>query len=109
MHKVIRKAEAAIRKVSEGKTVENFVTKELSPNVSLAVVENKGYFGEVKVESDRIYYIILGRLVLEFSGEKVELDEGDACFVSHGSSFIFSGDCKVVTVDQPAFGTKIQS
>jgi mannose-6-phosphate isomerase-like protein (cupin superfamily) len=109
MHKIIRKAEAAVRKVSDDKTVENFVTKEISPNISLAVVENKGYYGEVKIETDRIYYIISGKLILEFNDEKVELDEGDACFISSGSSFIFSGDCKVVTVDQPAFGTRAKS
>ncbi|OGM89838.1 hypothetical protein A3J77_00565 [Candidatus Wolfebacteria bacterium RBG_13_41_7] len=106
MYKIIRKSEAVIRKVSDGKTVENFVTKEISPNVSLAVVENKRNFGEVSVDSDRIYYVLSGKLVLGFGSEKVKLDEGDACFVSSGSSFNFSGDCRVVTVDQPAFGTK---
>ena len=109
MYKVIRKTEAIIRQVSDGKTVANFVTKEISPNVSLAVVDNKGYFGEVSVDSDRIYYVVSGILSLEFNGEKVKINEGDSCFISHGSSYIFSGDCKVITVDQPAFGTKIQS
>ncbi len=106
MYKVVRKVEALVRQVSDNKTATNFITKEISPNVSLAVIDNKGFYGEVTVESDRIYYIVSGKLSLEFSGEKVELNEGDACFISHGSSYLLSGDCKVVTVDQPAFGTK---
>lgn len=109
MHKVIRKAKAVIRKVNDGKTVANFVTKEICPNVSLAVVDNKGFYGEVTAENDRIYYMVSGKLLLDFGDEKMELNKGDACFVSRGSSYIFSGNCKVVTVDQPAFGTKARS
>jgi mannose-6-phosphate isomerase-like protein (cupin superfamily) len=107
MYKIIRKSEAVVRQVSENKVVINFITKEISPNVSLAIIDNKGFYGEVIVDNDRIYYIVSGKLILEFNGEKKELNEGDSCFISCGSSYIMSGDCTAVTVDQPAFGTKI--
>ena len=106
MYKIIRKAEAVTRQVSDNKTATNFVTKEISPNVSLAVIENKGHFGEVTAENNRIYYMLKGNLSLDFGSEKVELNEGDACFISCGTSYDMSGDCKVVTVDSPAFGVK---
>ena len=109
MYKVIRKKEAITRQVSDNKTATNFITKEISPNVSLAVIENKGRFGEVVADSNRIYYVLRGHLSLELGSEKVELDEGDACFISSGTSYVMSGDCKAVTVDQPAFGTKVWS
>ena len=108
MYKVVRKTEALVRQVGDNKTVINFITKEISPDVSLAVVDNKGFYGKVTVEGDRIYYVMSGKLLLEFSSEKVELNKGDSCFISHGSSYILSGDCKIITVDQPAFGIKKQ-
>jgi len=107
MYKIVSKKDATIRQISDNKTATNFITKEISPDVSLAVIENKGYFGEVVTDNNRIYYVIKGHLSLEFGGnEKAELNEGDACFISSGTSYIMSGDCKVATIDQPAFGIK---
>ena len=106
MYKIVRKAEAITRQINDNKTATNFVTKEISPNVSLAIIENKGHFGKVTAENNRIYYMLKGNLSLEFSSERIELNEGDACFISCGTSYDMSGDCKVVTVDSPAFQDK---
>jgi mannose-6-phosphate isomerase class I len=106
MYKIVRKTEVIARKVSDNKTVNNFITKEISPNFSLAVIDNKGYFGEVTIGNDRIYYVVSGELMLAFGNEEIKLNEGDACFISRDSSYTMSGDCKIVTVDQPAFETK---
>lgn len=105
MHKIIQKEDASVRQVTENKTATSFVTKEFSPNVSLAVIENKGHFGEVVADNNRIYYVLVGKLILTFDEGVAELYEGDVCFVSQGTTYEMSGDCKVVTVDQPAFGT----
>ena len=103
MYKVIRKQDASVIQVTENKTATSFVTKDFSPDVSLAVIENKGHFGKVIADNNRIYYVLMGKLILVFQEGTVELDVGDACFISRGSVYDMSGDCKVVTVDQPAF------
>ena len=105
MYKIIRKKEASKRQISDRKSVLDYVTKEISPNISLVIVKNEGYFGDVAISKDRIYYILSGELILKFGVEKVILKKDDACFISKNTSYIMSGDCKAIIVDQPAFGT----
>ena len=107
MFKVVRESEAVLRRVNNNKTVANFITKDISPSFSLSVVSNKGVFGLITTDSNRIYYILSGKLRLDIDGKKIELRKGDSCFLSAGSSYLMSGNCRAITVDQPAFGTKL--
>lgn len=107
MFRVVREPEAIIRRASSNKVVANFITKEISPNFSLSVIRNKGLFGLVTTDSNRIYYVLSGKLVIDIDGERTEIRKGDSCFLSAGSSYSMSGNCQAITVDQPAFGTKL--
>lgn len=105
MYKIIRKQEASVRQITENKTVRSFITKDISPDVSLAVIKNKGHFREVVAKNNRIYYVLEGKLVLDFDNKEIELNKNDVCFISRGTKYDMSGDCRVIAVDQPAFGT----
>ena len=107
MYTLVKKEDANARQVSDTKVVHNFITKDISPGVSLAVVENNGNFGEVTAMQNYCYYVIEGVLELTFDGEVVQISAGDACLVEQGTTYNFAGDCKAVVVNHPAYGTNL--
>ena len=105
MYKVIRKSEATVRHIADNKIAFNYVTKELSPAVSLAVTEAIDYYEQEATDYDRIYYVLEGELDLNFDGSDVRLAVGDSCFVAKGTEYEMRGSFKAVMVNQPAFGS----
>lgn len=105
MLKVVKKSEAKERKITDNKSAFNYITKDISPGVSLAVIEGSGFVGEINLTEDRIYFVMLGNLTLDLNGEKTILYPEDSCFISKGTKYIMSGTFKIITIDQPAFGT----
>ena len=106
MYKIVRKSEAVLRKITDNKTALNYITKEYSPNVSLAVIEGINYDAPVSAEQSWIYYILEGEMKLGFKENQVSLNKGDVCYVSKGELFQMSGTYRAIIVCQPAFGTK---
>ena len=106
MYKVVRKSEATVRQIADNKIALNYITKDLSPEVSLAVIEATDYYEKETTESNRIYYVLEGELGLNFGGKEVKLSAADSCFVAKGTEYVMRGTFKAVTVNQPAFGTQ---
>ncbi len=104
MLKVIRKSEARERRIAENKSAFNYITKDISPEVSLAVIEGSDFKGEINITEDRIYFVLSGSLILNLNGEEIILYPEDSCLISRGTKYIMSGTFKVITVDQPAHG-----
>jgi mannose-6-phosphate isomerase-like protein (cupin superfamily) len=106
MLKIIRKPEAKERKVADNKSAFNYITKDISQDVSLAVIEGTDYVGEANVPQNRIYFVLSGSLILDLNGEKTILYPEDSCFISAGTkySYVMSGTFKIITIDQPAYG-----
>ncbi len=105
MFKIVRKSDATIRKIAENKMAINLITKDITPNVSLAVTEATNYFEREIAEYNRIYYVTEGVLTLKFDNNKNDLEVGDSCFISKGTTYEMSGTFKAVIVNQPAFGS----
>ena len=105
MHKIVRKSEAMIRKIADDKFAVNYITKNISPSVSLAILEGKDCKEEVIAEYNRIYYVLKGELILIFDSEKVFLEKGDSCFISKDTKYGMSGTFKIIVINQPAFRT----
>lgn len=105
MHKVIKASEGIIRRVAENKTVNNLVTKELSPGVSLAITEGTNYFEEETTNYDRIYYVLDGELKISSDGIDSILQTGDACFITKDTTYKMRGTFRILTINQPAFGS----
>ncbi len=105
MYKVVRKSEATLRIIAENKKSLNFITKEISPDVSLAITEGKDYSEEETAKYNRIYFVLTGKLTLTFVNEKIVLNKEDSCYISKGMKYIMSGTFKAIVVNQPAFGT----
>jgi mannose-6-phosphate isomerase-like protein (cupin superfamily) len=112
MLKVIRKSETRERKVADNKSAFNYITKDISPDVSLAVIEGTDYFGETTtIPQNRIYFVLQGNLILDSNGEKTTLHPEDSCFISAGTqySYVMSGTFKIITIDQPAYGVLVKN
>ncbi len=104
MYRVIKKSEGTIRRIAENKIAINYITRDISPDVSLVLTEGKDYSEKERTPYNRIYYVLDGELVLTFGNEKISLHEGDSCFISRGSTYGMSGSFRVIVVNQPAFG-----
>ena len=90
MYKVVKKSEAKLRVITANKRSFNFITKDISPNVSLAITGGENFSEEEKAKYDRIYFVLKGKLTLIFDDEKVILEEGDSCFVKKDTLYIIS-------------------
>lgn len=80
MHKVIKSSDATVRRIADNKTAANFITKEVSPELSFATTEATDYYEKETTAYNRIYYVLEGSLTLKIDGENMELTVGDACF-----------------------------
>lgn len=105
MYKVVRKSEGSVRKIADNKIAINYITKDITSDVSLAITETTDYFEKEEAKYNRIYYILSGVLTLEFESESIKLFEGDSCFVAKGTNYTMKGTFKAIIVNQPAFGT----
>lgn len=103
--KVVKNGEAVVRKISNNKKAYKFITKDISPSVSLARIETDKFEGEIEITQNFIYYVLEGQLTLKFGDEEVVLNPNDSCFVPKDSTYIMRGTFKVIVVSQPAFGT----
>lgn len=105
MYRVVRRPEALVRKIAENKVAVNYITKDISQEVSLAIIEATDYYEKETTAYNRIYYVLDGTLVLVFNGEEMSLHVGDTCFIEKGMTYEMKGTFEVVVVNQPAFGT----
>ncbi|MBW4061038.1 hypothetical protein HJC99_00490 [Candidatus Saccharibacteria bacterium] len=108
MYKIVRKQEAAVRKISETYEARNYITKDISRSVSLAVNTASGHSERETTDYDRIYYVISGELLINIDGESSGISTGDSLLISKGTIYDFYGTFEAVVVNQPAFGTSVQ-
>jgi mannose-6-phosphate isomerase-like protein (cupin superfamily) len=105
MFKVVRKQDATLRKIADNKTAANYITKDTSPTVSLATIDATNYYENEVAEYNRIYFVLDGKLTLQFDDEEFVLLPEDTCFVEKGTTYIMKGTFKAAIINQPAFGT----
>lgn len=105
MHKLVKASQATIRQIAANKTATNLITKDTSPDLSLATTEATDYYEKETTPYSRIYYVLEGSMTIQVDGETLQLEVGDACYLSKGTIYEMYGTFKVVTVNQPAFGS----
>lgn len=105
MYKVVKQHEGTIRPVADNKTANNLITREISPAVSLAVINATDYHDTVTADYNWIYYVVEGMMILQFGNDTYALQPGDSCYVAKGEKYNMMGTFKTVVVSQPAFGT----
>lgn len=105
--KVIRKPEAVARKISDSYHVINFLTREASENVSLAIGQADNHSETTKnVRSDRIYYVIEGKLMVKQGEKEFVAEPGDVVFIPRNTEYGFGGSFRAILINSPAFNPK---
>lgn len=103
-YKIVRQSEGIIRNIAPNKTANNLITKDISPDISLATTQATDYYEQETTPYNRIYFVLEGELGLTINGESSTLQKGDACFIGKGTAYEMRGTFQAVTVNQPAFG-----
>ena len=104
MYKIIKKDDGKLRKISPTKVAWNYITADITQDVSLAVTEAiDGYHEKELCEYNRIYYVLEGKLGLKIGDHPEELEQGDSIFIPKGTEYEMSGKFKAIVVNQPAF------
>lgn len=102
MYKKISNNEKITRKISEVHSADNYLTKETTENVSLAVTKLSGKLNSSKVSNERVYYFISADVII--NNEKIHCNSGDVLYLDRDTTYSAEGDFEAVTINVPAFG-----
>lgn len=103
--KLVKKNQCRVRVVDETARALNYVTKEFSPKVSVAVLEANEIDAPVITKYLRIYYVIEGELKVVIEGKKYLAKTEEALVVPKDAKYQLQGTFRAVVINQPAFGT----
>lgn len=104
MYKKISNNEKITRKISEVHSADNYLTKETTESVSLAVTKLNGKLDSNKITNERVYYFISADVNFMINNEKVHCDSGDVLYLDKDTIYSAEGDFEAVTINVPAFG-----
>lgn len=108
MYKIIRQTDTLKRIISPTKSATNYITKNISPNISLATTKGIDCNEIETTLYDRIYFVLSGVLRLNFDNSIVEINPQDSCFVSKNTTYTISETFEAIVVNSPAFDPNIK-
>lgn len=98
--KIIKSEDGISRKISDSYSVLNLLTAHDSDIVSLAVGSADNHDETTKTTSDRVYYILEGKLIIN---DNLVAKKGDVAFVSANTEYNLKESFKAVLVNSPSF------
>ncbi|MEW6295699.1 MAG: hypothetical protein AB1467_05425 [Candidatus Diapherotrites archaeon] len=102
--KLIKKSEGITRTINKNYGVTNFLTKELSKNLSVALSNAVKHCEKTKnTRSDRAYYILKGKLTVRKGNKKFMAKKGELIFIPKNTEYTFEGTFKAILINSPAF------
>ena len=104
MYKRISKNEKITRKISEVHYADNYLTKETTENISLAITKLNGKLDSSKIINERVYYFISADVDFIIDDEKVHCESGDVLYLDKDTSYSAKGEFEAITINVPAFG-----
>lgn len=89
----------------EGKYyIDNYLTKDKSNNISVAVSHLNGKIGNTKnIKSDRVYYFINANAKFKIDNESIIVKDGDVLFIEKNTVYSMEGTFDAVLINTPAF------
>lgn len=104
MYKKISKSEKVTRVINEMHSADNYLTKDTTENVSVAVNKLNGKLDSSITKNERVYYFISADVDFTIDGEEVHFESGDVLYLGKNTMFSAEGVFEAVTINVPAYG-----
>ncbi|MFR0823265.1 MAG: hypothetical protein ACLU84_07630 [Clostridia bacterium] len=104
MYKKITEKEKITRKITDVHSADNYLTKETTENISLAINRLNGRLELLKTVNERVFYFINANVDFIIDGEKVHLEDRDVLYLSKDTSYSAIGVFEAIVINSPAFG-----
>ncbi len=104
MYKKITRREKVTRKITDVHSADNYLTKETTESISLAINKLDGKLDLLKTVNERVFYFINANVDFIVDGEKLHFQDGDVLYLSENTSYSAMGKFEAVVVNSPAFG-----
>ncbi len=104
MYKKITKNEKVTRKISDAHSADNYLTKETTENISLAINRLDGKLDLIKTVNERVFYFISADVDFTIDNEKVHFEDGEVLYLSKDTNYSANGRFEAIVVNSPAFG-----
>ena len=104
MYKKISQNEKITRDISEVHSADNYLTKETTENVSLAITRLNGKLDSSITANERVYYFISADVDFIIDNEKIHCESGDVLYLDKDTTYSAEGDFEAITINVPAFG-----
>lgn len=104
MYKIVTSKERITRHITDVHSVDNYITKETTPNISLAINKLSGQLDTTTTNYERIFYFIKANVNFTIENEVIHFEDGDSLYLAPNSSYSASGTYEAVVVNSPAFG-----
>jgi len=102
--KYIKKADSFMRNEGTEYAIRNYLTKDISPKVSLAISELSGDTPtNMNLVSDRVYYFIEADAKFIFDDQTIEVETDSVLFVPANTNYKMSGRFRAVLINAPGF------
>ena len=104
MYKKISNSEKVTRQINEMHSADNYLTKETTESLSVAVNKLNGKLDSSILKYERVYYFINANVDFLIDGEKVHCNSGDVLYLSKDTTYSAEGTFEAVTINVPAYG-----
>lgn len=104
MYKKITEKEKITRNITDVHSADNYLTKETTKNISLAINRLDGKLDLVKTPNERVFYFISANVDFTIDNEKEHFENGDVLYLSKDTKYSAIGKFEAVVVNSPAFG-----
>lgn len=104
MYKKITKKEKVTRKITDVYSADNYLTKETTESISLAINKLDGKLDLLKTVNERVFYFISADVEFIIDGEKVHFEDEDVLYLDKDTTYSANGRFEAVVVNSPAFG-----
>ncbi len=104
--KFIRPKEGIKRQISDSYSVLNLLTSKDSDNISLSISKADNHKETTKTTSDRIYYILKGKLVVN---DDLIVRKWEVIFIPANTEYSFKWTFKAILLNSPPFKKKNES
>lgn len=104
MYKKITKKEKITRRITDVHSADNYLTKETTENISLAINKLDGKLDLVKTVNERVFYFISADVEFIIDGKKVHFEDEDVLYLDKDTTYSANGRFEAVVVNSPAFG-----